>query len=137
MKKTIMTTLSLILAITMITLAGCSSTTVSTSAAATAAASVSGTTAGTAQAGTTAASTTAAAGQKVFTLDELKTYDGKNGNPAYVAVNGIVYDVTNVKAWANGTHQGLTAGQDLSSAIGNSPHGTSVLDGLTVVGTLG
>ena len=73
--------------------------------------------------------------QKVFTAAELATYNGKNGNPAYVAVNGVVYDVTNVKEWQNGTHQGLSAGQDLTSQIAQSPHGTSVLSGLTVVGT--
>ena len=144
--------MSLVLAGSMIVLAGCSSaagtettktgasqTTVSTAAGATTAAATT-TAAGattTAAATATAAETTAAATQKVFTLDELKTYDGQNGNPAYVAVSGIVYDVTNVKGWNNGSHQGMTAGTDLTSEIGNSPHGTSALDGLTIVGTLG
>ena len=85
--------------------------------------------------GNTAATTPA--GQKQFTLDELKKYDGQNGNPAYVAVNGTVYDVTNARGWNNGKHQsGVTAGQDLTKMIGQSPHGTSVLAELPVVGTL-
>lgn len=77
-----------------------------------------------------------AASGRVFTLDELKQYNGQNGNPAYVAVNGIVYDVTNAKNWNNGSHQGHTAGTDLTDAIAQSPHGDSVLKGLPVVGTL-
>ena len=148
MKKLLLVLLTLALAGSMIVLAGCSSAAgtettkagaAQTTSATAAAATVSVTTASdtAASSATTAAVTTAAATQKVFTLDELKTYDGLNGNPAYVAVSGIVYDVTNVKGWNNGSHQGMTAGTDLTSEIGNSPHGTSALDGLTIVGTLG
>lgn len=74
--------------------------------------------------------------QKIFTLSELKKYNGQNGAPAYVAVDGTVYDVTNAKDWQNGTHHGFSAGQDLTQAIKQSPHGTSVLSGLPVVGKL-
>jgi len=28
--------------------------------------------------------------EKTFTIDELSTYNGKDGNPAYIAVEGIV-----------------------------------------------
>ena len=52
--------------------------------------------------------------QPKFTLQELSKYDGKDGNPAYVAVNGTVYDVTNNAAWAAATHFGLKAGKDLT-----------------------
>ena len=75
-------------------------------------------------------------GQKTFTLEELKKYDGQNGNPAYVAVDGKVYDVTNVKSWAGGKHKGYKAGTDLSKAIKAAPHGLSVLNGLPIVGKL-
>lgn len=74
--------------------------------------------------------------QKVFTLDELKKYNGQNGTPAYVAVDGVVYDVTNANKWKNGKHQGVVAGNDLSKAIASSPHGKSVLNKLPVIGTL-
>lgn len=74
---------------------------------------------------------------KTFTLEQLASYDGKDNRPAYVAVDGVVYDVTNVSAWSNGTHQNaLTAGSDWSSEIDNSPHGRSVLNRLPVVGKL-
>jgi len=72
---------------------------------------------------------------RTFTLEELRQYNGKNGQPAYVAVDGVVYDVTNVEAWKDGEHkQGLTAGNELSEEINSSPHGKKVLEGLPVVG---
>lgn len=69
-----------------------------------------------------------------LTLDDLKKYDGQNGNPAYVAVDGIVYDVTHAKKWKNGKHEnGITAGKDLTKEIASSPHGKDVLSDLPVV----
>lgn len=79
----------------------------------------------------------AANGTLALTLDQLKQYDGKNGNPAYIAVDGVLYDVSGVRQWKNGSHEGYSAGKDLTDAIlGKSPHGTSVLDGVPVVGKL-
>lgn len=71
---------------------------------------------------------------KTFTKDELKKFDGQNGNPAYIAVNGKVYDVTKVSAWKGGKHRGYKAGQDLTKIIKRSPHGLRVLNQLTIVG---
>ena len=79
----------------------------------------------------------AANGTLALTLEQLKQYDGKNGNPAYIAVDGVLYDVTNDSNWKNGSHKGYSAGRDLTDAIsGKSPHGTSVLDSVPVVGKL-
>lgn len=78
--------------------------------------------------------------QKVFTVEELKKYDGKNGNSAYVAVNGIVYDVTNSRLWKNGLHNDCSnstyAGADFSQLINSSPHGAGIMNKMPVVGTL-
>ena len=72
-----------------------------------------------------------------FTAQQLSFYDGRNGRPAYVAVDGIVYDVSESKYWKNGIHQNLHhAGADLSSEINESPHGRDVLKNLPRVGTL-
>lgn len=74
---------------------------------------------------------------KFFTIDELSTYNGKDGNSAYIAVDGIVYDVTIVSQWKNGMHNGFEAGKDLTDEIKTiSPHGISKLKGIPVVGKL-
>jgi predicted heme/steroid binding protein len=79
----------------------------------------------------------AAAQGKVFTVAELAKYNGKDGMPAYVAVDGVVYDVSNFPLWQGGTHQGLhQAGMDLTEEIKQSPHGASKIKDLPVVGTL-
>ena len=71
-----------------------------------------------------------------FNAEELAKYDGKNGNPAYVAVDGKVYDVSSIPQWNGGSHAGgsLSAGQDQSEAIMRSPHGKDVLSKLPIVG---
>lgn len=72
-----------------------------------------------------------------LTLDELAQYNGKDGNPAYVAVDGVIYDVSNVPAWAGGIHNGNMAGQDVTAVMKEkSPHGTSPLEKLPVVGNI-
>lgn len=74
--------------------------------------------------------------EKEFTLAELAKFDGKEGRPAYVAINGIVYDVTGVKAWSGGAHKGGTPGTDITPLIGKSPHGEKVSKNLKAVGKL-
>lgn len=57
---------------------------------------------------------------RTFTAAELKKYDGKNGMPAYAAVDGIVYDLTRSKSWKDGSHMRLhNAGADLSAELHN------------------
>lgn len=76
-------------------------------------------------------------GMLELTLAELANYDGKNGNPAYVAVDGVIYDVSGSLKWKNGEHNGYSAGQDLTEIIKNkSPHGVAKLNGVPVVGKL-
>ena len=59
---------------------------------------------------------------------QLKTFDGKNGHKAYVALNGYVYDVSNVDEWNGGHHyKGMVAGTDLSPYIHLSPHGPGIV----------
>lgn len=75
--------------------------------------------------------------QRTFTVEELAKFNGKDGNPAYIAVNGIVYDVTNNAAWAAATHFGLTAGKDLTEEFASCHAGQQqILGKLKIVGRL-
>lgn len=71
--------------------------------------------------------------EKIFTLEELKKYNGRNGQPAYVAVDGIVYDLTEV--FKNGTHYRHLAGEELGKEF-FSIHRQSQIDKYPVVGKL-
>ena len=71
--------------------------------------------------------------EKTFTREELAKFNGQNGQPAYVAISGTVYDVSN----KGGKHHGNEAGHDLTDVLYNkSPHGDKVLKDLPVVGKL-
>ncbi|MDP4090378.1 MAG: cytochrome b5 domain-containing protein [Bacillota bacterium] len=71
-----------------------------------------------------------------FTIEELTKYNGRRGMPAYVAVDGIVYDLSNVSSWGGGTHFGLVAGENLSAEY-MSCHGVmDILAKLSRVGTI-
>ena len=75
--------------------------------------------------------------QKEFSFKELSEYDGSMGKPAYVAVNGTVYDVSYNKHWAGGTHFALYAGKDFSKEFKECHNNdVEVLKILPVVGTL-
>ncbi len=74
--------------------------------------------------------------EKTFTTTELAEFDGRNGHPAYVAVKGVVYDVSNVPQWKGGKHHGNLAGRDLTSVMPRSIHLESFLEGIPVVGKL-
>lgn len=75
--------------------------------------------------------------QKEFTLEELAQFTGKDQKPAYIAVNGIVYDASEIAVWSEGSHFGLEAGKDLTENF-NQCHGGNleVLKKLPQIGVL-
>lgn len=82
-----------------------------------------------------------AAGNEVlpaYNAKTLKAYNGQKGQKAYVALNGYVYDVSDIPQWKDGKHfKGMVAGTDLTPNIGKSPHGPGIIKqlGLQPVGT--
>lgn len=71
----------------------------------------------------------------VFTEETLAQFNGQDGNPAYVAVDGVVYDMTNIGAWEGGVHNGVSAGTDATEVFsGESPHEAELLETLPVAG---
>ncbi|MGP4081423.1 cytochrome b5 domain-containing protein [Pseudalkalibacillus sp. R45] len=74
---------------------------------------------------------------QTFTRAQLAQFTGKNGKPAYVAVNGIVYDVTNNAAWSAASHFGLTAGKDLTQEFASCHAGQQwILSTMKPIGRL-
>jgi rhodanese-related sulfurtransferase/predicted heme/steroid binding protein len=79
-----------------------------------------------------------------FSLDDLGYFDGKESREAYVAVDGVVYDVTDSPLWVNGEHRPavfagfleVKAGHDLTELLKLSPHGIKNLAKFPVVGTM-
>ncbi len=62
-----------------------------------------------------------------LTAEQLAQYDGKNGQPMYVAVDGKIYDLTKCRYWKDGVHdkspQAAIAGRDLTEVLKTSKHG--------------
>jgi predicted heme/steroid binding protein len=71
--------------------------------------------------------------EKVFTLEELSQYDGKDGNPAYATVDSVVYDLTEV--FEDGNHLGHSAGEELTEEF-YSAHTIEKITKYPVVGIL-
>lgn len=54
---------------------------------------------------------------------ELRRSTGERGNRMYVAMKGIVYDVTDCPKWRTGLHEHQHfAGQDLTQEFADAPH---------------
>jgi predicted heme/steroid binding protein len=74
---------------------------------------------------------------RVVTRDELKKHDGIRG-PAWVAHEGVVYDVSRSFQWIQGKHQEIhLAGLDLTSELKDAPHGPEMITKFPKVGRLG
>ena len=73
--------------------------------------------------------------ERLITEEELRTCDGREGRAAYVAYNGVVYDVSGSPMWKNGLHaRKHQAGCDLSAAMAGAPHGEGVFERYPRVG---
>lgn len=72
-----------------------------------------------------------------FTELELRQYNGERGQPAYVAYQGVVYDVTDAPNWRGGMHRNVHyPGLDLTRSLRKAPHDASVFLRVPQVGRL-
>ena len=69
----------------------------------------------------------------VFDPLTLGAFDGAGGK-AFVAYEGRVYDVTELKLWKGGQHMKHKAGTDLTAFMPKAPHGPEKLASLPVMG---
>ena len=72
-----------------------------------------------------------------MTREELAEFDGCDGRAAYVAVSGVIYDVSSSPLWSNGQHEGgHQAGQDLTAELKQAPHVRTLIERFPVIGQL-
>ncbi len=75
---------------------------------------------------------------RIITLDELATADGKDRRPVWFAYAGVVYDASNSRHWRTGRHfVRHPAGTDLTGALQRAPHSAALLKRLPRIGVLG
>jgi predicted heme/steroid binding protein/uncharacterized membrane protein len=74
---------------------------------------------------------------KEMNAEELSRFNGKEGHPIYIALEGRVYDVSRSPLWSKGLHMNRhPSGKDLSGEISAAPHGQEVLERYPQVGLL-
>lgn len=71
-----------------------------------------------------------------MTVKELEKYNGLNGRPTYVAYQGRVYDVSESPFFLDAMHYEHYAGEDLTEALEDAPHGDEVFEEFPVVAVL-
>ncbi|EOR94628.1 hypothetical protein ADIARSV_2226 [Arcticibacter svalbardensis MN12-7] len=57
-----------------------------------------------------------------YTRSQLALRNGQDKPQIWVALNGVIYDVTESRLWKNGTHYEHWAGQDLTEELADAPH---------------
>lgn len=88
---------------------------------------------------TALSSQTAGVSNKGISLAEVEQHTGREGNSCWVVVDNTVYEISGFALWADGVHAPsggrARCGKDLTSVIGESGHGRSVLKLLKIVGS--
>ncbi|MDO4259237.1 MAG: cytochrome b5 domain-containing protein [Actinomycetaceae bacterium] len=71
-----------------------------------------------------------------ISAQELSAATCDNGANCWVAINGVVYDMSGIPSWARGLHHGIKAGHDVTEDFVKSGHSVRHLQKLPVVGSL-
>ena len=71
-----------------------------------------------------------------YTISQLALRNGQDKPQIWVAVDGIIYDVSESRLWRNGKHYEHWAGQDLTSELEDAPHSKSVFARFKKVGKI-
>ena len=73
----------------------------------------------------------------IITRAQLALRNGQDKPEVWVALHGIVYDVTSSRLWRSGKHYEHWAGQDLTDELKDAPHNANVFDKFKPIGKLG
>ena len=77
-------------------------------------------------------------------MDDLPEYsrsylalrNGQDKPEIWVALHGLIYDVSRSRLWRDGKHYEHWAGQDLTDELKDAPHDAKVFDKFKVIGKL-
>ncbi len=71
-----------------------------------------------------------------ITKGQLALRNGQDKPQIWIALNGLIYDMTNSRLWRNGKHYEHWAGQDLTAELADAPHNENVFDKFEPIGKL-
>jgi predicted heme/steroid binding protein len=71
-----------------------------------------------------------------YTIAQLALRNGQEKPEVWVALHGLIYNVTTSRLWKQGKHYEHWAGQDLTDELKDAPHTEKVFDKFTVIGKL-
>jgi predicted heme/steroid binding protein len=71
-----------------------------------------------------------------FTKSQLALRNGQDKPQIWVALHGLIYEVTDSRLWRNGKHYEHWAGQDLTDELKDAPHTEKVFEKFVAVGKL-
>lgn len=71
-----------------------------------------------------------------FTKSQLALRNGQDKPQIWVALHGVIYEVTDSRLWNNGKHYEHWAGQDLTDELKDAPHTEKVFEKFKAIGRL-
>lgn len=71
-----------------------------------------------------------------FTKSQLALRNGQDKPQIWVALHGVIYEVTDSRLWKNGKHYEHWAGQDLTDELKDAPHTEKVFEKFKAIGRL-
>jgi predicted heme/steroid binding protein len=71
-----------------------------------------------------------------YTIAQLALRNGQDKPEIWVALEGVIYDVSASRLWRNGKHYEHWAGQDLTDELADAPHTAFVFDKFQPIGRL-
>ena len=73
----------------------------------------------------------------ILTKEELANFNGENGNSAYISIDGIIYDISNIELFKQSPYNSLKLGSDVTEAFDKLNNGDeSILRDIPMVGLL-
>lgn len=71
-----------------------------------------------------------------YTRSQLALRNGQDKPQIWVALDGVIYDLTESRLWRDGKHYEHWAGQDLTAELQDAPHSAGVFARFKKVGKI-